>query len=224
MGRRIENVKMSKRDGKYPGELLLNISSERAGFMLSVLVDDSGTLIVDPYKADNPVIVRTPEREQQPWVSAPEMRGVVFAHGTVSGTVKIAFTDYGRVHVTTDAHVNDNAPAVTYRGTEYLISLHATRNDDGSWSEYQPEPWDVRKRHAWPDGYAAKTYRQAIVTALLTVVAEQWSEETGRLAGYARAARDLNGNDIDYNNARTALHDVQARIVEAYERMVKYRP
>lgn len=205
-------------------ERIVEIDSDAGGFLLSLWVNDSGALIVEPYRADKTVIVRVPERQQQPWINGPEISSITFEHGQVAGTVRIAFTDYGRVFVSTDAHVNDDAPAVTFRGTEYLISLHATRSDDGSWSEYQPEPWDIRKRHVWPDGYATPTYRQTIVSALLQVVSEHWSEETGRLAGYARAARDLNHADLDYNNARTMLHGAQDTVNEARARMESYRP
>lgn len=130
------------------------------------------------------------------WVSTPEIT-VELHHGkgasVVTGPVRIAYTGNGRAYVNTRAHNNDDAPAVTCRGRDYLVSLHFVQQADGTWAEHA----DNRGHDVSPRGSydyfkaAASTIRAAIVEAIQAAVAEHASADVERAAAHAQAAQRL---------------------------------
>lgn len=128
------------------------------------------------------------------WIKSPEVKASVdhpIGSRRVTGPVRIAFTDENYAFVGTEAHVNDNAPAIVFADTEYLVSVHLDRDPDtGKWSEHDPRGYEVRSRSVLGKE-APKTHRMAIVAALIATVEKHWTEDVARQAKYARAAQEL---------------------------------
>lgn len=92
---------------------------------------------------------------------------------TALGPVVAAFTDGGHVAVGTDgAHINDDNPALVFRGQDFLANVHLfAEPGDGR------EPWSprrsssdvsIKKRRPYVD--AAPTHAKAIEEAIISAV------------------------------------------------------
>jgi hypothetical protein len=104
------------------------------------------------------------------WVPFPKVTATV-THGKgksiVSGVVSVAINDGETVHVSTDgSHNVDDSPALTYRESSWLIGLHLTRNDDGTWRETSRTSYGVTRRGVSGSDSTPSSYRAAIVAAI----------------------------------------------------------
>lgn len=130
------------------------------------------------------------------WVKTPEVI-VDLDYGTgksvVTGQIRIAFVSATHISVQTRAHVNDHAPAVTYRGKDYLINLAFTRQPDGTVVEHECNtPQNVSpRRTSNPWAAAPKTIRAAIVQAIRAAIDATSNGGYTRAAAHASAAQRL---------------------------------
>lgn len=153
------------------------------------------------------------------WVATPE-QVVELHHGkgatVVTGPVRIAFTSSTHAYVSTQAHRSDDAPAVTVRGKDYLISLHFVRHADGTWNEHP----DNQRHNVSPRGTmdywaaAAPTIRAAIVAALTDKVTKAATGGTLREAAYANAAQSLRRLEPERAALAAKLAELDAEIAQ----------
>lgn len=151
------------------------------------------------------------------WVTTPEQI-VELHHGkgasVVTGPVRIAFTSPTSAYVSTRAHNNDDAPAVTVRGKAYLVGLHFVKHADGTWVEHK----NNQRHNVSPRGTrdhwaaAAPTIRAAIVAALVDEVTKAATGSTLREAAYANAAQNLNRLEPERAELAAKLAELDAEI------------
>lgn len=155
------------------------------------------------------------------WVKTPEQT-VILDYGTgksvVTGQVRIAFLGNGNVNVQTRAHRNDDAPAVTYRGKDYLVNLSFVRQADGTVTEHPYNtPQNVSpRRTSDPFAAAPKTIRAAIVAALRAaidaVTSGGYSDIAERAANHAHAAQRLHSLEPKRAELAAQLAELDAEI------------
>src|SRR5512139_1369182 len=153
------------------------------------------------------------------WVNTPEVT-VNLNHGkgatVVTGQVRIAVTRPGAAFVGTRAHNNDDAPAVTVRGKDYLVNLHFAQQADGSWAEHKDnQTYSVSPRglnHRW-DAAAAPTIRAAIVAAILAALTEHAPALTEKAAA-THAAQQLHDLEPKIEKLRAQLAELEARAAQ----------
>ena len=121
------------------------------------------------------------------------------------GPVMLAFTDAGHVHVSCDAHVNDDKPSVEWRGEGYLPSVHLYAEHD--WSPKPGEYVHMTRRSNWSD--APPSYRDGIVRHLSDFVRQYVAEHPDVLAR-ARLA-DANNHYSETLKAELDLRDELAQ-------------
>lgn len=150
------------------------------------------------------------------WVETPELRvpvGKGKGASLVTGRVRIVFNGKGRAYVSTDgAHHNDDAPGITFRDREWLISMHAVRAADGTWAELDPRAGYAVKAGGIDVPYdyvTPKTYRAAIASAMLETVADYWTPELDQLAAYADAAQSIGRAQEKVAEAAKALAEAE---------------
>lgn len=107
---------------------------------------------------------------------------VEFTHGKVSGSVVIAYVGQdGGVFIGTDgAHVNDDNPAITYNGDEFIGRVWVTQDENGAWvasdtawnkaSQWSDPAGKYTRRDNWTD--AGKLATRMIDQALMQVMTE----------------------------------------------------
>jgi hypothetical protein len=157
------------------------------------------------------------------WVKTPEVRATV-EHGkgrsVVTGSVRVAFTGADTAFVdTTGAHHNDSNPAIVFRGSDYLASVHARREADGAWVATHES---VSARGSFSQ--APVTHKRAIADALLAALAQVDSAELRRAGAYARACQNYDRAARDVAEARTALADAEAVLAAVESAMREYAP
>lgn len=148
------------------------------------------------------------------WVETPELRvpvGKGKGASVVSGPARIAFTGAGRAYISTDgAHHNDDNPAITFRGRDWLVDVHAVRSPDGAWTEHDGRSsWAVKQRGAMGGKGAPDTFRTAIVSAMLETIADYWTPEIDQLAAYANAAQSIGRAQEKVAEAARALAEAE---------------
>lgn len=157
------------------------------------------------------------------WIKTPEQI-VTLDYGTgksvVTGRVRIAFIGNGNISVQTQAHVNDDAPAVTYRGKDYLVNLSFVRQADGTLTEH---PHNTRqnvspRRTSDPFAAAPKTIRAAIVAALRAAIdaatSGGYSDIAERAANHAHAAQRLHSLEPQRAKLAAQLAELDAEIAQ----------
>lgn len=154
----------------------------------------------------------------QPWVKTPKLV-VTVGHGkgksVVTGRVTISFIGDGIAFVGTDgAHHNDNNPAISFRGTEWLAHEAFTRQPDGTWELTDPRAnyGTVQRGLARVGSHTPTTHRAAIVEALAATVAQHWTPELDRQATYAHAAQRLHGLLPERAEIVATLAELDSRI------------
>lgn len=150
------------------------------------------------------------------WLAYPTIMNVP----TALGSVNLAFTDGSHVHVSTDAHINDDVPTVRYRGTDYLVSVHLYA--EHGWGP-NPDPSmayqvHLKRRPQWDD--ASRTARAAIVEVLSSAVRQYVADHPDvlRQAEYADANNDADRTEgkitelaAELKTLRTELRKQRAR-------------
>ncbi len=151
------------------------------------------------------------------WISSPALKAVAIQHATgasvVSGVIDLRFLRAGRVMADTDAHINDDKPAVDFRGESFLVSIFAVRTEDGSWiadPDRDSHSVKVTRRQNWSP--APPTFERAIVSAVLATIAAHWTPELGRAGEHAYAAQQLHGRERDREKAAQALAEIDATL------------
>lgn len=155
-------------------------------------------------------------KAESPWVENPVVRTNV-EHGkgksVVRGPVRIAFTDADTAFITTEAHHNDDLPALTFRDTEWLASEHFRRAADGTWAPTNPHSkYGVSRRGSFSSDDTPRTYRAAIIDAMRAAVEATWTPELARQAAYASAMQALHSALGEQHKARTVLAEIDARV------------
>jgi hypothetical protein len=155
------------------------------------------------------------------WINSPQVT-LTTAYGPIVAT----FTSAGHVSCRTDAYVNDDSPALTYRGTDYLahVHLYAEVENLEPWS---PKPGDrvhITKRRN--SAYAPRTYADAMIKAIAEAVREYVSGDSDvlRRAEYATANNNLIRLEQEYADALSAATDAGARIVAEEMRLKSAAP
>jgi hypothetical protein len=72
------------------------------------------------------------------------------------------------VFCTVNAHINDDLPALVFRGQDYIGSVHVERADDGTWGPVSGHLVHWSKRPQWTD--APPTHAQALTHACAQAV------------------------------------------------------
>jgi hypothetical protein len=157
------------------------------------------------------------------WIKTPEQT-VTLDHGTgksvVTGQIRIAFLGNGHISVQTQAHRNDDAPAVTYRGKDYLVNLAFIRQADGTVTEH---PYNTRqnvspRRTSDPFAAAPKTIRAAIVAALRAAIdaatSGGYSAVAEWAANHAHAAQRLHSLEPKRAELAAQLAELDAEIAK----------
>jgi hypothetical protein len=138
------------------------------------------------------------------WAETPTLvkAAIVDPNGTVNGHVNIAFTDSSTAFVST----TDSAQ-VDYRGYVFTVSMHLYRNDDGTWTHRTPEP---HVQYRYPIRPAPRTYRAAIMNAVMHTVGHYWNPELDQQAQYAHAVHRLHTLARERDHLRAELARVEA--------------
>lgn len=148
--------------------------------------------------------------EQFSWTPWPEWRTHLPEGGKVTGTFKVCFQGDGNVYAGTEgAHVNDNNPAIDYRGESFLVSLHPKRQEDGTF-ECDRQYIHVTRRQNWSD--APPSFRDAIVKAVCEHVASLWSEDLERFGNDSRARQRLASLQREEEELKGKLAEVRKGI------------
>lgn len=203
-------------------------ATDGTGGLISIAQDANGGVSVNLYRLDPAVTVSVSHDDTKPaWVKTPELN-VEINHGkgasVVTGPVRIAFQGDGTAYITTQGSHNVNdGQHLTIREREFLASVHATRNDDGTWTEYEPADHDVRPR-GMSGGIAPTTYRAAIVAALLAALAEHWTPELDRAGAYAQAAQRLGQAVSERAAATEAFNYANMQVARLRRKMAENAP
>jgi hypothetical protein len=144
---------------------------------------------------------------------------------TPFGNVNLAFTSGDHVHVSTDAHVNDNRPTITLRGVDYLISLHLYRASGWTTTPPKGDSWStVQRRDNWTP--ATPPNKVKITEAIEAVVQAYAAEhpEVLRAATYADANNRADDLEKEAGELREKLHRVSLELRAARRRMAASAP
>lgn len=170
----------------------------------------------------------TTDRPTTKWVQTPKLK-VDLNYGTgkgstrVTGTVTFHFTGENSVFVSTDgAHVNDDNPAVDYRGESWLVSAHYERDEHGNWDLYRSGGRNVTRRASWSD--APRTYEQAILLAVFDALKTVWNDEWARQGKHAYAAQTLVYLEKERETKAKELAELDARITTQIVRWWESEP
>lgn len=127
------------------------------------------------------------------WKANPQTVIHLPPDGKVTGQFVASFQGDGHVWTHVDAHVNDDKPAVDYRGESYLASGHFYRQPDGTFTDHPPEgnghTFSATRRASWSD--APRTYAAAIRDAMAEAVRQAWTPELDRAGTEADVAQQL---------------------------------
>lgn len=141
---------------------------------------------------------------------------------TQYGPVEAVWTDAGHVSVHTDAHHNDDLPAITYRGQDYFVHFHLYAKDN--WGEGPEIYSSVTKRGmSFSHNDAAPTYRAAIREAVIEAVREYTCTNPEILVAAERAHvnNELLDAEKEEEKAAIALKTAKAKVRELRKREAK---
>ena len=137
--------------------------------------------------------------------------------GKVTGQAQLILRGNGSVLVRTDAHINDDKPALNYRGESFLFDVDYTRQADGSFAVTE---WDddgrkwsrihVTRRQNWSD--APPSFAKALVAAVAERLESVWTPELDRAGLEADVAQRLHSLEREEAKLAQKLEEVQAAI------------
>jgi hypothetical protein len=150
----------------------------------------------------------------------PKVR-VELNHGkgksVVTGPVTITFNGDDTAVVDTEgAHINDDNPAVNFRGERLLIHLRLMRNAEGNW-QGQPGSLQSVTRANWTD--APPSFVGAVFAAVAAKVTEVWTEDIAREAAYVGAGNQAHSLEGDLVKLEAQVREVRTALAEAYKIM-----
>lgn len=149
--------------------------------------------------------------EEYTWTAYPEMRTELPADGKVTGTFSVSFQGDGYAYAgTTGAHVNDDNPAIDFRGESFLTSLRLRRQSDGTFAHVDSCRPHVTRRSNWTD--APPSFADAIVKAVCAHVADLWTEELEARGTDASARQNLSSLQREEAELRAKLAEVRKSI------------
>lgn len=152
------------------------------------------------------------------WIASPAV-----TLNTAYGLVRAAFTRSTHVAVSVQAHHNDNLPALTYRGTDYIGMVHLFAGEPGErWAIRDLSDVSLSKRGNYGNNAdAPRTHRDALVSALTDAVMAYISDDPDvlRQADYSHAAQLLHSLEQDQVEAQTTLDRIMGK-VEAAQRLM----
>lgn len=143
---------------------------------------------------------------------------VVDPRGKVSGVVTLTPIGHRdntrhRMWIATDgAHVNDDTPAVDFRGESWLTHVLAELDELGTWHRVEVGTYDITRRASW--GEPPATYAAAITAALLATAAAHVTPEMLRLGERANIAQDLHRVDEKRAELETELTTLNRRATD----------
>lgn len=137
---------------------------------------------------------------------------------TAHGPVTAAFTNGGHVAVSVEAHVNDDKPALNYRGQDYIGMVHLFLLD-GVWATRNDSDTNLTKRPNWMVE-APPTHRDALVAAIVKAVTAcvEANPDILKAAEYASASNELDRLAGERQELRTKLDEVEAAIARTRKR------
>jgi hypothetical protein len=146
------------------------------------------------------------------WQPYPTNRFVLPADGKVTGAAEAVFYGDGRVGVlTTDAHVNDDNPAIDFRGESWLVNLRFVRQSDEGFT-FEPDNWGhITRRETWSHDIP-RTYYAAIVEAIRAHLPAVWTAALDTAGRSADVAQNLHRLEGDAAEIADRLHDVRDKI------------
>jgi hypothetical protein len=150
------------------------------------------------------------------YVPYPRERVQLPEDGKVTGSYVLMFQGDGRLYANTeDAAVNNDEPAVWYRGRRYLVNVHMRRNDAGEIT-VTSDPY-VKSSDNWSP--ATPTALAAILDALKAHAGSLWTPERDGEGIDADAQQNLNRLEGEERDLRNRLDETMKQIHTQYRRM-----
>lgn len=142
--------------------------------------------------------------------SFPTIRFDLPESGKVTGTYTLTFRGEGSALARTDgAHINDNNPAVDFRGESFLLHLELRRDPAtgevtfGESSGSRSPRGGVTRRSNWSD--APPSYADKIGEAIRAHAQSVWTDEHDRAGLEADAMQNLHRLERDLDEAQTQV-------------------
>ena len=139
-------------------------------------------------------------------------------HNGVTGVIAVTFTEPTHAYVRTEGHVNDDLTILTYRGTEFLVSLHAHRT---AYAWERGERVHATRRDNWSDATPtqAKKLSEAMI-ATLNALADSPEFVAARKYGTLHnAAIDRESAERKVREAKEALKQARAELDAVVKRV-----
>lgn len=143
-------------------------------------------------------------------------------HKGVTGRVKLVFTSGDHCSVSCDGYINvPDSDRVTYRGKDYLPHVHVYRlsGDD------EVIVWGIDEKRSYGhfglDG-VAKTFKAAIIAAIVAAVQEHGTQEVINQATYAEAMTDLSRADEEARDLESKLSAARGEQVRLRTLVARY--
>lgn len=132
-----------------------------------------------------------------PYQPYPQVRFNLPMSGKVTGTAILLVRGDGTGQIRTEgAHVNDDNPAVDYRGESFLVHLEVVRDETGKVSlpddGYRLGKYgSVTRRSNWSRSDAPVSFAMAIAEALVAEAQTRWTDEFEAEGLVAKTQQDL---------------------------------
>jgi len=136
--------------------------------------------------------------------------------GKVTGTYVLVVRGDTALVLTEGAHVNDDNPAIEYRGKSYLVHLELQRVD-GKVSfvaehGYRSPREAVSKRGLDYPNTAPPSFSAAICEAIRAHAEEVWTDEVAPQGYVASTAQALHSTEREYAEAEKQFAEVKAQL------------
>lgn len=150
--------------------------------------------------------------------SYPDMVVTMPEDGKVTGVFRMWTRGDGSIGARTDAHINDDKVALTYRGEDYLIHYEYKRVD-GEVVDNADTAWrgKATRRSTWSD--APPSYDAAIREAVGRAIAEHWTPEFEREGLEADVAQNLSSLEREERETAAKLRDLRKQIKAQHKRL-----
>lgn len=126
----------------------------------------------------------------------------------VTGVLAVTFTEPTHAYVRTEGHINDDLTILTYRGIEFLVSVHVYLKD-GKWQlgDYKTH---ATRRDNWSDATPAQTRKlEETVLAVMNTYADTPEFVAARKSGTEYNAR------IDLDSAQRKVNELEEQLKAA---------
>lgn len=150
------------------------------------------------------------------WKPFPEETVHLPEGGKVTGKFEVVWQGNGRCFVRTDAHLNDDKPALNFRGESFLFSAHLVLSP-GTGQSVSSSHSHATRRSNWTD--APPSFHKAIEAAVTEAVEGAWTHEKDRAGLEADVAQYLNRLEKDREDLLGQMAKVDAQITEQRKRL-----